>query len=98
MKNEVKNMDVLTKEQKEYLLFKSGQNAMFHHLKSLIKDDKIPPPCFDSLKEPPKQDVNFIHEKYFYLFMEILQGKRPEYIDAIIKHHNKKHENNNTAQ
>jgi hypothetical protein len=85
----MKNMDVLTKEQKEYLLLKSGKDAMYHYFIELVRSNKIPPRCLDHLKETPKQDINFTHEKYFYLFMEILQGKRPEYIDAINEYHRK---------
>ena len=73
-----KKMRSLTKEQKEYMQMKIMHATMMNTYVELIKHKKIPC-CFpEDLKTRSNIDLHFVYEKYFYLFLEILQGKQRE--------------------
>lgn len=73
----MKNMDVLTREQKEYIKLKQSMESMFQDVMSI--ELCTPPPR--RIKNKP---MNYTVETHFYLYLEILEGKHNDFLQQII--------------
>ena len=78
---QIKQMQELTEEQKQYFDLKRASDNMIAHYTALRRAEKIPK-CIPY----PKEDhyIKFAHEKTFYLFMECLEGKHNDFLQTII--------------
>ncbi len=73
----MKNMDVLTKEQKEYIKLKFAMDRMHIAYK---ESDK--PSCMRATLG--SYDPEYYAENQFYLFIEMLEGKHNDFLQYII--------------
>ncbi len=74
----MKNMDVLTKEQKEYVFLKGMNERMYSKYNQA---QLVIPPC--SLPPIESNGESVIEDK-FYLFLEMLEGKHNGFLQSII--------------
>ena len=74
----MKNMDVLTKEQKEYVVLKSMDERMYSKYKQA---QLVIPPCI--LPSIESGSISVIEDR-FYLFLEMLEGKHNDFLQHII--------------
>ena len=85
--NEEVKMDALTKEQIEYVNLKREMGNMFKDFRSKKYREEMVFTCYcpELVNNEVLRDNAYVSTRYFYLCMEILQGKHTEFLKELIE-------------